>query len=172
MSDGREAAAGRTGSLIATVIILGLTVVVVMNAVMREFFGAPIIQALPLVQYWFMPAIVFLGYVLAQAKDRHLHVDLLFARLRPGGQRIVGLLGRLLSGAGSLLIAYHSWHYAWDARLTGKGDPVSDLATWPLTFAAPVAMAVLGVLFLRSAAGTLRTGGAEGSSPGTVKDEA
>ncbi|GAA2736677.1 TRAP transporter small permease [Actinocorallia aurantiaca] len=169
MNDRRETT-GRTGSVFATAVIVGLVIIVVLNAVTREFFGSPIIQALPLVQYWFMPAIVFLGYVLAQTKERHLQVDLLFARLRPGGQRVLRLLSMLLSGVGSLLIAYHAWHYAREAQLTDKGDAVSGVAIWPVTYLAPLAMAALGILFLRSAVRTLRTGSAEGLSPSPVKD--
>lgn len=148
---GHRRAVSAAGSLVSVVIVVGLAVVVVLDAAMRGIFGSPITKVLPLVQYWFMPAIAFLGYVVAQLADRHLHVDLLFDRLRPAGRRIVGGLGLVISGIAALLIAYHSWGYAREASLTGETDPVSGLPTWPMTFGAPVALGLLGVLFLLAA---------------------
>lgn len=155
---GQQRTGRALGEVLATIAVLGLALVVLADAMMRGLFDNPLSAVLPMVQYWFMPAIVFVGYVLAQLSDRHLQVELVFSRLRPGGQRILAGLGSLVSGVFVLRVASFAMDFAHESWAIKLADPISGVVTWPVTFIAPTSLVILGGLMVAAGARVLLTG--------------
>jgi TRAP-type C4-dicarboxylate transport system permease small subunit len=117
------------------------------NALLRTFANAPIASTLELTEYWYMPVIVFVGFIAAQMRKEHVKADFIYNFL-PHSMRPYVL------GAGYVLVTLVSAGFAWFGlgealiafdvrRLAGA----SELPAWPTYFLAPLSFGVLTVQF-------------------------
>jgi TRAP-type C4-dicarboxylate transport system permease small subunit len=117
------------------------------NALLRAFARAPMADTLEITQYWYMPVIVFIGFVAAQARREHVTADFIYNLLpttvRPyvlgGGYALV-----MLTCAG---FAWFGWGEAMTAFEVKRVAGASGVPAWPTYFLAPLSFAVLTVQF-------------------------
>ena len=88
------------------VMMLHITV----NAVLRTVADEPLPNTLEYVQYWYLPAVAFLGFIAAQRRGQHMAADLIYTRLPKAAQRVVLPVMLLMS---SVLSAGFAW-FGWD----------------------------------------------------------
>lgn len=137
--------------VLGTAVLLVMTVHIVVNALSRSWWSAPIPSTIEVVSYWYMPAVAFLGIVLAQVDRSLTEARLVFDRLSPRLQREVHLGGQLLAAGLSAALAWYGFTEALDNWRIGLTGGVGGLVIWPTTFLAPLCFGVLTVLFAVSA---------------------
>jgi TRAP-type C4-dicarboxylate transport system permease small subunit len=73
----------------AVVVTFLMMLHVTVNAMLRTFADEPLPNTLEYVQYWYLPAVAFLGFIAAQRRGQHVAADLLYTKLPRLAQRIV-----------------------------------------------------------------------------------
>jgi TRAP-type C4-dicarboxylate transport system permease small subunit len=131
----------------SVVIVVAMLVHVNVNALMRTFANEPVRYTLEITQYWYMPALAMLAFVVAQLRNQHLVVDLVDGWVRP---RTLDAI----VGAGSLVSAVICAGFAWFglgeavfATEIGQTAGSSTLPGWPTYWFVPLCFTALTVLF-------------------------
>lgn len=153
----------------AVVVTFLMMLHVTMNAVLRTFADQPLPNTLEYVQYWYLPAVAFLGFIAAQRRGQHVAADLIYARLPRLAQRIVLPVLLAVSSVTSAGFAWFGWQEAMHAYEIDKTAGVSDVIAWPAYFLVPLAFGSLTVQFVVAAvkaAGAAQTAPVEGSVDG------
>ncbi|HWU09466.1 MAG TPA: TRAP transporter small permease [Streptomyces sp.] len=130
---------------IAGVGLLALIVHTVANAVSRSLFDDPLTGAPEYAANWYLPAVAFLGFIFAQARRKHISVDLVLGRLGPPGRRLGLRIAWLITGGTSAALAWGTWTQAVHNQEIGLTAGVMGVVVWPVTFLAPLAFAVLTI---------------------------
>ncbi|MDI9896159.1 TRAP transporter small permease [Rhodococcus sp. IEGM 1381] len=81
----------------------------VANALSRTVFGEPIGGTLERVQYWYMPLIVLLGFVIAMQRGEHVRADMFFSRSPDASKRYVASSASVICAVVCLLTAIYSF---------------------------------------------------------------
>jgi TRAP-type C4-dicarboxylate transport system permease small subunit len=150
----RRASALRLGALrgaevaaaIALLLILGQTVA---NAVARRFFDDPIAGTNEAVGNLYMPALVLLGLVVAQAQRQHIEARLVFDRLPAGVQYAWHATGIVLSLVVLAAIGWYGWGEARHAQEVGRTAGVTGLTIWPVFYLVPLGCLAYGAELVR-----------------------
>ncbi len=173
MRSGRPRAARTLETVVtwsAVIVLLAMLVHVTANALMRSLLDRPIAHTLEMVEYWYMPLLTLLGFVVAQQRGQHIAADLLFERLSGGARTIVAVGGNLLGVVVCGAVTWYSFGEAQHARDIGAAAGLSDIPAWPVTYAVPLVFGALAVQFLRGALrGSLA--GVDGIDPMTAEGE-
>ena len=106
------------------------------DVLMRYFFSASQIWIMEL-EIYFYAFLFLLGSGFAFRHDRHVRVDVFYARMSPRGKAIVDLLGGILFLLPwSLIVMWVSWDYAVMSFKIGEGSsqPGGLPAIWILKF--------------------------------------
>jgi TRAP-type C4-dicarboxylate transport system, small permease component len=152
---------------LAAAVLLTMMLHVSVNALTRSFLNRPLQNTLELTQYWYLPVIALFGLVTAMTSGEHLGAGILVDRLPKRVADVVcGVLG-IVSTAFCAAVTFFSLREALDSARIGLTGGATELPIWPVTFVAPLAFAVLTVLFLAQTVGELRRPGAESRSPST-----
>lgn len=117
------------------------------NALLRTFARAPIAHTLEITEFWYMPIIVFIGFIAAQMRKEHTKADLIFNYLPIVTQRWV-------LGIAYIAVTVTTFGFAWFGLLEAitafevrRTAGASSLPAWPTTFLAPISFGVLTVQF-------------------------
>src|SRR5699024_1137994 len=51
------------------------------NALLRSFASSPVAYTNEVTEYWYMPIVVFLGFIAAQLRDEHVKADFIYNML-------------------------------------------------------------------------------------------
>lgn len=140
---------------LAGVATVGLMLHVVANALLRTFYQEPIRATLEYVQYWYVPVIALLGFVVAEGRRAHIEANLVFERLGSSSQVGVQLVTRLVALLAAAAFAYFSFGEAVEAMRTTRTAGSLRITVWPVWFAVPLAFGLLTVSYL---AGVVRHG--------------
>lgn len=124
---------------------------ITVNAVLRTVADQPLPNTLEYVQYWYLPAVAFLGFIAAQRRGQHVAADLIYTRLPRAAQRVVLPVMLLMSSVLSAGFAWFGWGEAVHAFDIQKTAGVSDVPSWPAYFLVPLAFASLTVQFALAA---------------------
>lgn len=128
------------------------------NAVLRAFFNSPLPNTLEITQYWYLPIVVFLGFIAAQMRGQHVAADVLYQLLPDTTKRYVLMAGLLLAAALCAAAAWFGLQEAVHAMDIRKTAGVSALVAWPPYFLAPIAFTSLTVQFGLNAIRSARFG--------------
>lgn len=131
-------------AVIVTFLMMGHITV---NAVLRTVADQPLPNTLEYVQYWYLPAVAFLGFIAAQRRGQHVAADLIYTRLPKPAQRVVLPVMLLMSSVLSAGFAWFGWQEALHAFDIQKTAGVSDVPAWPTYFLVPLAFGSLTVQF-------------------------
>ncbi len=127
--------------------LLGLMVLtVVVDVIRRNVFDRPVPGGLELIQFAYMPTLISLGLGYALLRNEHIRVTLLTAPTGPRTQRVIEVLGMVLTIG---VVGALAWLGARRAQAAQQVDEhaigIEWLAIWPYRWVAVVGMVVLGL---------------------------
>ncbi|QSE90785.1 TRAP transporter small permease [Rhodococcus pseudokoreensis] len=117
------------------------------NALLRTFFNDSLPNTLEIVQYWYMPILVFLGFVAAQHRGQHIAADLLFEKLPHQAKRFVAAATFALCAVVAFGFARYGWHEAMKAMEIRRPAGVTMVPSWPTYFLPTLAFSIMTVQF-------------------------
>lgn len=129
----------------AVIILVVMMVHVVINAISRSGFGSPIFATLELTQHWYLPSLVLLGLVAAQARNEHIVADLLFDSFPAAAKKWVTVLVNVLTAVVAFGIAWFGLQvslHSIDRNITAGN---TDIPMWPIEMLLAVCYAVFGI---------------------------
>ena len=136
-------------------LILGLTGLTAADVILRYWFNAPVSGAFELTEIM-LAALIFAALPLTTDRDEHVTVDLVDALVPARGQRVLRVIGDVVSG---LALGVFAWRLGLQAlRLMAEGTQTFSLSLpmHPLAWFAAFACALSALLALAHAAKTLR----------------
>ena len=155
--------------LIAGCSLLGVMILVVVNALLRYLFNAPIAGTLELTE-GALPIIVFLSLALTQYEGGHIRVVLLTRKLPLKARRVSIVVAMLLGATLFAWATYAGW------QLTAKSIAIGEIQRgsiryplWPIKGTIAFGMALLTLQFLIDAAVAAVGGALPGTEPEEIK---
>lgn len=116
---------------------------IVANAVLRSVDDRPLSYTLEITEFWYMPVLVLLGFVVAQLRDGHITVELIDGFLTTRHRSVVVAVGSSMCAVVFLALAWFGLdeaRYATEIDQTGGG---SRLPAWPIYWLVPFVFATL-----------------------------
>ncbi|PCC48608.1 TRAP transporter small permease [Brevibacterium aurantiacum] len=148
--------------------IIIMMVHIVIHALTRSLFDAPIYGTNEIVEYWYLPIVALLGIPAAQLQKEHITVTMAIERARPAAAAVFTIFACILGALVSLAFAWFGLTRALEYMAIGQTADVSDVITWPVYFLVPIVFVLLAVLYVLDAAVIARTGQPD---PDLVTDE-
>lgn len=140
---------------VAAVVVIAMMLHTLANALGRYIFSAPIYGTNEMVAYWYLPGVVLIGFVAAQAQKEHISVSILYDNIPRRNQLeytvFSGVVSALLCGA----FAWFGLLEALDNLAIGAMAGNSSIIMWPITFIVPVMFALLAALLVIQVVGAL-----------------
>jgi TRAP-type C4-dicarboxylate transport system permease small subunit len=136
-------------------LILGLTGLTAADVILRYWFNAPVSGAFELTEIM-LAALIFAALPLTTDRDEHVTVDLVDALVPARGQRVLRVIGDVVS---ALALGVFAWRLTLQAlQLMADGTRTFSLSLpmHPLAWFAALGCALSAVLALAHAAKTLR----------------
>lgn len=124
----------------AGVVLTALMLLTVVDILSRWLFNSPFAGTVELTELA-MIAIVYLGFAYAEHEREHISVDILYARLGPGGQRALDLFAGTLHTIVLLLLTWRLAVHALGLAESGFETGVLRVPIWPFGW-----LAVVGVI--------------------------
>lgn len=125
-------------TLLAGIALLLMMGQMVLDVFLTYFFRKPIEGNLEVVSIYHMVAVVFLPLAMVELRHEHIHVDLVVRWLPQVVQRVIYILGSLISAAFFAILAYQTW---LDALKSYRIDEIVMGAVyvtiWPAKFILP-----------------------------------
>jgi len=132
-------------------LLIAMVLHVSANSLLRTVANDPLDNTLEYTQYWYLPAIVFTGFLTAARRGEHIRASLIFDNLPPRVQRwtwpAVSTVCAGLSGA----FAWFGLLSAMENREKGLTGGVSTVVIWPVTFIVAVMFGLMAIQFLVNA---------------------
>jgi TRAP-type C4-dicarboxylate transport system permease small subunit len=142
--------------IIASVILFLMMLFILANVLGRTLFGHPIAGTNELVGYIALPAVVFIGYIVAQARGQSIEAEILYQRFPRQIRREVRFVTSLISALACFGFAWYGLTEAIRATEISRTAPASDIFIAPIYWFVPAAFGVLIVLFVLDAIRALR----------------
>ncbi|WP_022729369.1 TRAP transporter small permease [Fodinicurvata sediminis] len=125
-------------TLLAGIALLLMMGQMVLDVFLTYFFRKPIQGNLEVVSIYHMVAVVFLPLAMVELRHEHIHVDLVVRWLPQVVQRVIYILGSLISATFFAILAYQTW---LDALKSYRMDEIVMGAVyvtiWPAKFILP-----------------------------------
>src|SRR5699024_10288631 len=138
--------------------VIVMMVHIVVHALARSIFDAPIYGTNEIVEYWYLPIVALLGIPAAQLEKEHIRVTMVIERARPATASVFKIYACILGALVSLAFAWFGLDKALENMAIGQTADVSDIITWPVYFLVPIAFVLLAVLYVLDAVVIARTG--------------
>lgn len=140
----------------AAVIIMMVHIVV--HALMRSLFDAPIYGTNEIVEYWYLPVVALLGIPAAQLQKEHITVTMVTERAHSSTASVFKIFACFLGALVSIAFAWFGLMKALENMAIGSTADVSDIITWPVYFLVPIVFVLLAALYVLDALVIVRTG--------------
>ncbi|MCF2587748.1 TRAP transporter small permease [Brevibacterium sp. BDJS002] len=140
----------------AAIIIMMLHIVI--HALTRSLFDAPIYGTNEIVEYWYLPIVALLGIPAAQLQKEHITVTMAIDRARPATASVFTVFACILGALVSLAFAWFGLMKALENMAIGSTADVSDIITWPVYFLVPIVFILLATLYVLDAILIARAG--------------
>lgn len=134
---------------------------IVIHALTRSLFDAPIYGTNEIVEYWYLPIVALLGIPAAQLQKEHITVTMATERARPATASVFTVFACILGGLVSLAFAWFGLMKALENTAIGSTADVSDIITWPVYFLVPIVFVLLAALYVLDAVLIARTSESE-----------
>ncbi|MEQ3549514.1 TRAP transporter small permease [Pseudonocardia nematodicida] len=151
--------AGRLLEIPAAVVLVLMVGHVVANALLRWATGQSLPETLEITTYWYLPAIVLVGFVAAARRGEHVAASLLYDRMTTATRRIVDVATDLLVAVVCGAFAWYGAQEAWHNMEIGLTAGASVVVIWPVTFLVPLCFGLMTVFSLTTLIRRLRAGG-------------
>lgn len=134
---------------------------IVIHALARSLFDAPIYGTNEIVEYWYLPIVALLGIPAAHLQKEHITVTIATEKARPATAAVFTVFACGLGALVSLAFAWFSLNRAMQYMALGQTADVSDIITWPVYFLVPIVFVLLAALYVVDAVLIARTGTTE-----------
>lgn len=151
-------------------VILAMMLHIVANALSRTVRNAPLDNTLEITEFWYMPALAMMGFVVAESRKHHIVVDLLYAHWPRIAQRFSYVLVCGATAAVMAAFAYYGLDDARHAMQIRKTGGVTTVPIWPAYFLVPLTFGVLVIQHVRAAFDSAPVGGSEGDAHGGLAE--
>jgi TRAP-type C4-dicarboxylate transport system permease small subunit len=151
-----KTSAGLLIDIPATIVIFVMLVHVTANALLRTFAGAPLEYTLEIVQYWYMPFLVFLGFIAAQRRGQHISTDLIFGKFPDRSKRYVVSITFAVCAVLTALLATYGYGTAVEMQQINKHAGVTPVPSWPTYYLVPLAFGVMTLQLVYESVQVLR----------------
>ena len=143
-------AADRLEEAFMIVALAFMTVLTVVQVVLRYGFGTGLVWSLEATTYTFA-WLVLIGMSYGVRTEAHIAVDVVTSRLTPGGARVFGAIALVAALAYCALMIYGSSQFV--DRLMALGTDARDipLPRWVLTGIMPIAFGLLALRLVQAA---------------------
>ncbi len=137
----------------ACILVVFILLSILIDIVMRYFFGRPQIWVIESVSYSLV-FITFLSAAWVLKLNRHVSMDFVIERLSPRNQAIFDLIGCLIGGIVWLIVTYYCGQLTWKMYLERVHiESELHLLEAPLLAIIPVGSFILFIQLLRRACG-------------------
>lgn len=143
-------------SIITAITLVAMMVHVVLHALMRSLFQAPLTGTNEIVAYWYLPLVALLGIPAAQLKHEHITVTLALERMRDKTATVFKVFACVVGALLSIAFAYYGLGEALSNMASGSTAGVTRITVWPVYFLVPVVFVLLAGLLTIHAAAILR----------------
>ena len=143
--------------------LLAMMAHIVVNALSRTMFDQPLVGTLERVQYWYMPVVVLLGFVVAMHRTEHVWADIFFSRFPARSRPFVGGAASIICAAVCFLVTVYSFDVAQHNRAIDLTAGLTDIAAWPTTYLVPLVFLTFGIQFIALASKQLRNNDSDSS---------
>ncbi|WP_181276223.1 TRAP transporter small permease [Brevibacterium oceani] len=140
----------------AAIIIMMLHIV--LHALTRSLFDAPIYGTNEIVEYWYLPIVALLGIPAAQLQKEHITVTMAIERAKSATASVFKIFACILGALVSVGFAWFGFTRALTYMDIGRTADVSSVITWPVYFLIPVVFMLLAVLYVLDAIVIVRIG--------------
>lgn len=165
------AAVERIGLTIASIALIGMTLLMVAETALRYLFGAPLGWSFGFIQDFLLPGYFFLALAYTVRAGAHVTIDVLYQRSTARIRAIMTGIGRVLMlGFAALLLwaGILSTHDVWQSRdIQPPGGADLSIPTWTWHILVPIGAALLTIRLLTdilSRREPAKADGAEGAS--------
>ncbi|GAA4283048.1 hypothetical protein GCM10022261_05790 [Brevibacterium daeguense] len=145
-------------SIVTAIALILMMLHIVLHAVMRFSFNAPIYGTNEIVAYWWLPIVALLGIPAAQLQKEQITVTLAVDRMNHKTASIFKIFAAVLGVLVSLGFAWFGFEEAMDNMAMGSTAGVTDITTWPVYFLVPVVFVLLAILYFLDIVLIARTG--------------
>jgi len=104
----------RLGSTIAGASLFFMMLVGALDIIGSKFLSLPLPAALETTEA-LMVVTAFMALAYSQSRREHISVDIVFCRLPPSAQRLLGILSHILTLSLIILIAWQGWHLGYNS---------------------------------------------------------
>lgn len=129
---------------------------IVANAALRSAGSSALTGTNEYVEYWYMPTVAFLGFIIAMRERSHTEARVLFDWFPRRNQIEIDVFGLVVTAAmcaGFAVYGFQDALHNWEIGLTGG---VTGVIIWPVTFLPAITYAVLTVQALIQATVVVR----------------
>ena len=161
----------RTLSIVTSIALIVMMLHIVLHAVMRGFFQAPITGTNEIVTFYYLPLVALLGIPAAQLKREHITVTLFIDRMGERAAIALTVIACIIGATLSVGFAYFGLLEALGNFASGSTAGVTSIITWPIYFLVPLVFALLAFLYIGRAVALLRGTDNVNEVPAMVPDE-
>ena len=138
-----------TSAIIATIVLILLMSITVIDVLIRTFFNETILGIVELTEMM-MPVIGFLGIAWCALQGGHVAVDILVSSLSEGKQKIFDIFNYLLAAGVTFLIGWHTLQQVFFIKQLNVVTDSLDMPKYPFMLIAAIGffLMTLAVLFL------------------------
>lgn len=120
----------KAGAYIASLLLVGLVILILVEIVGRSFFDYSTMIADEYSGYLYL-ALVFLGLGFTFDDDKHIRITLLTSHLNKKGNKIADTLAGFIMSAILLFILYRAWLFTVDTKeMEMVSENVSETPLW------------------------------------------
>lgn len=148
----------RVLTTITAIAVIVMMLHIVVHALARSLFDAPIYGTNEIVEYWYLPVVALLGIPAAQLQKEHITVTMVTERARPTTASAFKVFACVLGAHVSIGFAWFGLMKALENMAIGSTADVSDIITWPVYFLVPIVFVLLAALYVLDAFVIFRTG--------------
>lgn len=138
----------------AAIIVMMLHIVI--HALARSIFHAPLYGTNEIVEYWYLPIVALLGIPAAQLQKEHITVTMAIERAKPATAAVFTVFACVLGALVSVAFAWFGLTKALENTAIGSTADVSAVITWPVYYLVPIVFVLLAVLYILDATAILR----------------
>lgn len=146
------AATERASLIVASVALIGMTLLMVLETVLRYVFGAPLGWSFGFIQDYLLPGYFFLALAYTVRSGAHVTIDVLYQRSRPRARAIMTGVGRVLMLAFAALLLWAgtvSTYDVWQSRdIPPPGGADLSIPTWTWHILVPIGATLLTIRML------------------------
>lgn len=148
----------RVLAVITAITLVAMMVHIVLHALLRYFFSAPIYGTNEIVAYWYLPILALVGIPAATLQKEHITVTLAVDQMNKSTANVFIVFAAALGTLMSLGFAWFGLQEALSKMSMRSTAGVTDISTWPAYFVVPLVFFLLSFLFVGEIVAIIRSG--------------